>query len=170
MPIPQNKDELLEAIRKDYNKLKADLGNIPLQRAKEISMEGHAKDSLMSPYDLVAYLVGWAELVLLWEKKFSLGQEVVFPCKEYKWNELGLLAQKFYKDYPDYNFTQLLELLDQKVNEIVLLIEQSTDQELYDSTWYKEYTMGRMIQLNTSSPYKNARSRIRAWLKKEKNS
>ena len=121
----------------------------------------------MSPYDLVAYLVGWADLVLLWEKQYSDGKEIIFPCVGYKWNELGLLAQKFYTDYPDHDFTSLLELLDQKVNEIIQLIGRSTNQDLYASQWYKEYTMGRMIQLNTSSPYKNARKRIRAWKRKE---
>ncbi len=165
MPIPQNKDELLEAIRTDYAKLKGDLQRVPVKLAIDKSMPGHAKDSMMSAYDLVAYLVGWAELVLKWNHKISKGETVIFPDDDFKWTELGLLAQKFYLDYPKYDFGSLQILLDQKVNEILALIESKSNYALYESTWYKEYSMGRMIQLNTSSPYKNARKRVRAWLK-----
>lgn len=41
----------------------------------------------------------------------------------------------------------------------------STATELYGANWYEKYTAGRMIQFNTASPYKNARSGIRAWLR-----
>ncbi|MFD0387572.1 ClbS/DfsB family four-helix bundle protein [Tistrella bauzanensis] len=30
--------------------------------------------------------------------------------------------------------------------------------------WYKTRTLGRMIQLNTASPYRNARGRLRRWM------
>lgn len=33
----------------------------------------------------------------------------------------------------------------------------------FDRAWYQKWTMGRMIQLNTSSPYDNARKRLRKW-------
>jgi hypothetical protein len=66
MGIPQNKQELLEAIQTTHARLWADLCTIPDARAHEATMEGHAKDTLMSPADLVAYLVGWSLLVLKW--------------------------------------------------------------------------------------------------------
>jgi len=31
--------------------------------------------------------------------------------------------------------------------------------------WYDKWTFGKMIQLNTSSPFKNAKDRIRKWKK-----
>ena len=33
------------------------------------------------------------------------------------------------------------------------------------NTWYDKWTSGKMIQLNTSSPFKNAKDRIRKWKK-----
>ncbi|WP_243233589.1 ClbS/DfsB family four-helix bundle protein [Microbacterium sp. CIAB417] len=48
---------------------------------------------------------------------------------------------------------------------IVELVERHTDEELYGAGWYGKWTMGRMISLNTSSPYANARTRIRGWLR-----
>jgi len=161
MPIPKNKSELLDAIKTDYAKLRADFEKLPLDIVDDRTMLGHAKDTLMSPKDLAAYLVGWAELVLLWNKQSEDGVEIIFPCEGYKWNELGLLAQQFYNDYQKYEFTILLSLLDQRVAEIIELVELTNDDVLYGRLWYKKYTMGRMIQLNTSSPFKNARKRVR---------
>lgn len=168
MPIPQNKEELLAAMRTTHGKLQQDLAHIPIALSLQESMAGHAKDSTMSPFQLIAYLVGWAEVVLEWNLLFESGEEVHFPTEGYKWNELGALAQKFYHDYPQHNFTSISLLLDQRVEEITELIKKKSNEELYKTLWYKNYTMGRMIQLNTSSPYKNARSRIRKWLKENR--
>jgi len=163
--IPQNKEDLLHAINHDYAKLSKDFEKVPLEKAMNKNMPGHTKDTVMSPYDLVAYLVGWADLVLHWNEQFERGVKIIFPCKGFKWTELGQLAQKFYTDYPDYDFDALKNLLDLRVKSIINLIERTDNRVLYKTTWYKDYTMGRMIQLNTSSPYKNARKRIRIWLK-----
>jgi hypothetical protein len=61
--------------------------------------------------------------------------------------------------------TVLLEKLDQTVKDILLIIDKKTNNELYEVTWYDKWTRGRMIQFNTSSPYNNARGRIRKWRK-----
>ena len=42
---------------------------------------------------------------------------------------------------------------------------RETDASLYGEAWYGKYPLGRMIQLNTSSPYANARARLRKWKK-----
>ncbi|MFK7905380.1 MAG: ClbS/DfsB family four-helix bundle protein [Chitinophagales bacterium] len=163
MPIPKNKKELLSAIDLTYSKLQKDLETIPLEASIRVELEGHAKVTQMSICNLVAYLIGWGELVLKWQEKKSRGEEVVFPETGYKWNELGRLAQKFYVDYEDLDYLALLTKLDKVVNRIVLLIEGLDNAELYEKPWYDKWTMGRMIQLNTSSPYKNARTRVRKW-------
>ncbi len=163
MPIPKNKSELLAAINSTYGKLKKDIEDIPIEYTTIVELEGHAKGTKMSVNNLLAYLIGWGELVLKWNSKKEKGEEVVFPEVGYKWNELGLLAQKFYKDYEADDFKSLQQKLDQTVQKILVLIEKVEEQDLYEEPWYGKYPMGRMIQLNTSSPYKNARSRIRKW-------
>jgi hypothetical protein len=45
------------------------------------------------------------------------------------------------------------------------LIESKTNEELYEIAWYDKWTFGKMIQLNTSSPFQNAKDRIRKWKK-----
>ncbi|UMY64824.1 MULTISPECIES: ClbS/DfsB family four-helix bundle protein [unclassified Flavobacterium] len=168
MPIPTNKDELRKAVLDDYRKLKVELSGIPGEVADRKELEGHAKDTMMSIHDLVAYLVGWGQLVLKWEERKNQGLEVDFPETGFKWNELGRLAQKFYADYEKDDFETLLTKLDTTTADILALIASRTDDALYGTAWYERYPLGRMIQLNTSSPFKNATGRIRKWKKRLK--
>lgn len=165
MAIPKDKDELRKAIIDNYKKLTTELANIPIDLTEKKELDGHLKNTLMSINNLVAYLVGWGQLVLKWNDKKSKGIEVDFPETGFKWNELGLLAQNFYKDYEKDDFKALIEKLDKTTNEILKLIEHKTNKELYETAWYDKWTFGKMIQLNTSSPFKNAKDRIRKWKK-----
>lgn len=165
MAVPQTKAELLEAIAVTYDRLADDLETVPEQLVAEASLEGHAKGKLISIRDLVSYLIGWNELVLKWHARKRTGEAVDFPETGFKWNELGLLAQKFYGDYAALSFPELLQQLARAKTEILELVESYNEAELYGAPWYEKYTMGRMIQLNTASPYANARRRLRMWKK-----
>lgn len=165
MAVPANKQELLAAIETSYARLALDLISVSPEQAGLRTMEGHAKGTLMSVHDLVAYLVGWNELVLKWCERRDQGLAVDFPETGFKWNELGKLAAKFYRDYEDVPFSELLVRFETAKNALVALITERTDAELYGVQWYEKYTLGRMIQFNTSSPYANARGRLRKWLK-----
>lgn len=165
MAVPADKDELLNAITDNYKKLTLELSTIPSDLTEEKELEGHAKGTLMSINNLVAYLLGWGQLVLKWNDKKSKGLHVDFPETGFKWNQLGELAQKFYKDYEKDDFKTLRTKLDKTTNEIIKLIEVKTNKELYETPWYDKWTLGKMIQFNTSSPFKNAKDRIRKWKK-----
>lgn len=167
MPVPANKEELLKAIETNYSKLKKELETISVEETAVKELDGHAKGTLMSIDNLLAYLVGWGELVLKWNKNRSENKPVDFPETGYKWNELGKLAQKFYADYQNDDFNTLIQKLDDTVKKITSLIESKNNDELYGVGWFEKWTLGRMIQFNTASPYNNARGRIRKW-KKEK--
>ena len=163
MAVPQDKQELLDAIRVTYEKLAADLASVPSDRAHEATLEGHARGTTMSVADLVAYLVGGNLLVLKWCEAKAAGRAVDFPETGYRWNELGRLAQKFYADHAGQPYPALLQQFAAVQARIVAWVAQASDAALYGSPWYEKYTQGRMIQLNTSSPYANARGRLRKW-------
>lgn len=165
MAIPQDKDELLAAIDTEFAKLARLLEEVPPALIHQRTMEGHAKGTQMSPFDLVAYLTGWNELVLKWLERDAAGQPVDFPETGFKWNELGRLAGKFYGDYADIPYPQLVERLHAAKSRIVATIGRHDDAALYGRPWHEKWPMGRMIQFNTSSPYANARGRLRKWLK-----
>lgn len=163
--IPASKDALLDAINTNFAKLMADLGRVPAAQARHPALAGHAAGSLISPADLVAYLIGWNRLVLKWLSRDDCGQAVDFPETAYRWNQLGALAQKFYKDYQDIAWPELLSELTAAKADLVQTIKTRSNEELYGQPWYGKWTKGRMIQLNSASPYANARQRIRKYLR-----
>ncbi|TBU97827.1 hypothetical protein DNJ95_03895 [Stutzerimonas kirkiae] len=165
MAVPQSKEQLLDAIRGTYWKLMADLASVPAQRAHEATLEGHARGTQISVADLLAYLIGWNLLVLKWCDARAHGLPVDFPETGYKWNQLGRLAQKFYADHAGVDYPELLRRFAEVHARILALVERETDITLYGAPWYEQYTQGRMIQFNTSSPYANARARLRKWKK-----
>lgn len=167
MTVPATKAELAEAIRANYLKLRIDLDSVPEALSREPTLEGHAKGTEMSVHDLVAYLVGWGELVLKWHAGKSVGEPVDFPDTGYKWNELGRLAGKFYDDYAELPYPVLLDRLAGVTDRILAVIDAMDDDDLYGKPWYDTYTLGRMIQFNTASPFDNARKRLRRWKKQK---
>ncbi|MFC9964512.1 ClbS/DfsB family four-helix bundle protein [Nocardia ignorata] len=165
MAVPKSKAALLDAIVDCYQKLTLDLGRVAPQRARELSLPGHAAGTILSPADLVAYLIGWNELVLSWFELRARGIEPSFPTPGFTWTQLGELAQKFYRDHAAESWIDLLARFAAAEEQVVALVGSMSDDELYGAPFYGKYTAGRMIQFNTSSPYTNARKRIRAWLR-----
>lgn len=163
--VPANRDELLGAIETNFDRLITELRGVPLSLVAECSLEGHVKGTQMSVSDLVSYLVGWNELVLKWLERDASGEPVDFPETGFKWNELGRLARKFYSDYQGIPYSRMLERLEAAKARIVTIIISRSNDDLYHRPWYGKWTMGRMIQFNTSSPYDNARKRLRKWKK-----
>lgn len=64
MSVPKNKQELQKAVSENYSKLSGELSEIPVKMTAIPELDGHSKGTLMSINNLVAYLIGWGELVL----------------------------------------------------------------------------------------------------------
>lgn len=166
MAIPASRAELIDAIETTFASLADDLARVPEDRARDIEMPGHVAGSLMSAADLVAYLIGWNRQVLTWHARRDAGLPDEFPASGVAWNELGALAQRYYAEASGKSWKSLLRELGNVHTEILALVRRKSDDELYGAPWYGKWTMGRMVSLNTASPYTNARRRIRAWLRK----
>ena len=165
MAVPADKAALLAAIDSEYRKLCTELAGIASADSQRCELPGHAAGTQISVCNLLAYLVGWGELVLKWHARKQAGLAVDFPETGYRWNQLGPLAQKFYADYATADFDSLQAQLADVVGRIRQLIASYDDAALYGQPWYDKWPLGRMIQFNTSSPYSNARKRLRQWKK-----
>lgn len=165
MTVPTSQAELRDAIATEFARLDADLDRVPPASARESVLAGHVKGTTMSPADLVAYLVGWNEQVLIWQERRAAGLPDEFPAAGHSWGDLGSLAQQFYREHEDESWEHLRTRLTAAKDRILALVDTTSDAELCGSPWYRTWTMGRMISLNTSSPYRNARARIRRWLR-----
>ena len=60
--IPQNKEELIVAIEKNYKNIRCDYHNVSESLVKKIGVEGNQKGSLITIQDTLAYLVCWGPL------------------------------------------------------------------------------------------------------------
>lgn len=163
--IPSNKTELLAAIEKSFKKTYQLLVIIPPELAYEETLMGCTNQTPISVHNLLAYLVGWNELVLKWLKLSEQNQPIDLPETGFTWKQLDLLAQKFYVDYQLIPYSELLTHFLQVKEQLVQQIIALNNKQLYEVTWHHKYTMGRIIQLNTSSHYKNAYNRLKSWLK-----
>ena len=161
MAVPAHKDDLRAAIERSFEALMSELRAVSGSYVRRASLDCHAKGSLMSTSDLVAYLIGWNALVLKWLDYSEVGRAIEFPETGYKWNQLGQLAQKFYADYADLDYPSLLSALDAAKIRIVDQVNIRSNAQLYGQLRYCKHTMRRMIQLNTAAPYKNATVRLR---------
>ena len=61
-----------------------------------------------SPVQMIAYQLGWMNLILLWEEKNKNDETVITPSENYKWNNLGRLYKSFYKKYENYSIKKLI--------------------------------------------------------------
>jgi len=155
----------MAAIGTTFAQLEADLDRVPRTLVRAQTLPGHVKNTMMSPAELVSYLIGWNEEVLTWHERRAAGLPDELPAAGIKWNQLGLLAQRYYDAYRDEQWEELRAHLESAKDSLLALIESHTDAELYGNQWYGKWTMGRMISLNSSSPYVNARGRLRVWLR-----
>lgn len=166
MKTYENKEELILAIKESCKKYIAEFSTIS-DNQKNVHCEGVDK----SPYENLAYQLGWVHLLLEWEKKEKNGEKVYTPTKEFKWNNLGGLYQSFYKEYNSFTLEQEISLLNEKVNQICIWIDSLTEKELFEpdqrawATTKARWPLYKWIHINTVAPFTNFRTQIRKWKK-----
>lgn len=166
--IATNKGELIKSIYSSYKKVRKEFEEINKDTVLEKTLEWHIKGKNMSIHNLLSYLVGWWELMIKRDEVFINEKRIPdLPDTWYHMNDWWGLAEKFYNDYEDYKFENLLEKFDKVVSNIIEMLENKNNEEIYGINWYvtkssnKWYTFWRLVSLNTSSPYNNAYWRIK---------
>ncbi|MCY4290707.1 MAG: ClbS/DfsB family four-helix bundle protein [Roseovarius sp.] len=79
MPIPASREELLDAIETNFERLAGYVGTVPAQKTGDATLERHSKGMEMSVRNLASYLLGWNNPVPKWIKKDAKGESVDFP-------------------------------------------------------------------------------------------
>lgn len=135
------------------------------------------KDKLMdevdrTPAQMIAYQLGWMNLILDWENQEKKGQNVITPAPNYKWNNLGGLYEDFYNQYDGYSLKELCTNFVKTEEKIIELINTYTDIELFEqggrkwsSSTPSNWAIWKWIHINTVAPFKSFRTKIRKWKK-----
>ncbi len=92
------------------------------------------------------------------------------PAANFKWNQLGALAQSFYHRYAKYDLAELRKEFEILVDNLIQWILELPDEVLFQPQvrdWTGEkWAMVKWIQINTVAPYQTARKKVRAWKRK----
>lgn len=135
---------------------------------KDLLIEGVDR----SPAQMIAYNLGWMNLVLNWEEQESRGVKVVTPTENYKWNNLSGLYQDFYKQYENYSLEELIDNFIDTKSKIIHLVNKYSDIELFEqnqrlwaSSTPSNWPIWKWVHINTVAPFKTFRSKIRKWKK-----
>ncbi len=138
----------------------------------DLDKDVFVKEVDRTPAQMIAYQLGWINLILSWEQDNKDGKHVITPTENYKWNNLGGLYQRFYDKYAACSLETLIDLFQQDVYKIVQLVESYSDQELFEpggrqwaTSTPANWPIWKWIHINTVAPFKSFRTKIRKWKK-----
>ncbi|WCF06879.1 ClbS/DfsB family four-helix bundle protein [Paenibacillus thiaminolyticus] len=126
-----------------------------------------------TPAEIIAYQLGWLNLVMGWDKDELAGKPVIMPAPDYKWNQLGGLYQSFYAAYADLSLTELRRLFRDTERQWLDWIDTLSEEELFVQSvrvWTGDkpnWPMARWIHINSVAPFKTFRAKIRKWKKNQ---
>lgn len=162
-----NKLELIDTIKSN-----ADLFIRECSDLKDEFMDTTYEEIEYSPYQMLAFCIGWMDLVLSWEEEELKGIQKTPLATKWKWNDLDWLYQSFYDRYNNNSLKEIIDNFNQRINSIIQLINNLSDEDLFiegrrgwAKTNGKEFSVCRLIHLNTVSNFKNFRGKIRKWKK-----
>ena len=166
MPEYKSKEALLTAVQIAYLSFDMEFDDVPEEKIY-IRIIGVDK----TPHEMIAYQLGWLNLILKWEKDELAGKKVITPTPDYKWNQLGQLYQDFYNAYSRNSLKELRALLKGSIEEWCNWISQLSDEELFKPNmrlWTvtsANWPLWKWLHINSVAPFKSFRTKIRKWKK-----
>ncbi len=161
-----SKEALKEAVHSAYLLLDGEFDGINSDQ-KDLRVPEVDK----TPAEIIAYQLGWLNLVMSWDRDEKEGKSVVMPAPGYKWNQLGALYQSFYDAYAHCSLDELRNLLREAVHRWLAWIDTLSDEELFTQGIVKwtgdspNWPMVRWIHINSAAPFKTFRAKLRKWKK-----
>ncbi|NLX76066.1 MAG: ClbS/DfsB family four-helix bundle protein [Clostridiaceae bacterium] len=125
-----------------------------------------------TPAQMIAYQLGWLNLIMKWDRDEAEGKQVITPCEDYRWNNLGGLYQSFYDRYSTYSLAELQQLFTDNVAAFVRWLDGFTEEDVFTPGSRKwaastpsNWPVWKWVHINTVAPFKSFRSKIRKWKK-----
>lgn len=163
---------LSSQIAKAYQAFEQVVLQVPSSQVRLQEIDGTG--GKVSVVDLIAYQIGWAQLLLGWYKAGLKGLMPQMPGDGFTtWDYTGL-ARSFYARYGKRSPEELLQLLRQSVIEIIECVEREDAAGRLQATgiwdWCtlpsgKQWPLAKWVQVNTVAPYKRATMLIKQYLK-----
>lgn len=161
------KKELIFEIEKTANLFIQEFNDI-----KEAQKDVMVEEIDRPPVQMIAYQLGWLNLLMNWDRDELTGKEVTTPALGYKWNELGGLYQSFYTQYENYSLSELKNEYIETVAKFVEWVDSFTEKEIFEqdvrkwaSSTPSKWPIWKWAHINSVAPFKSFRTKIRKWKK-----
>lgn len=161
------KKELIFEIEKTANLFIQEFNDI-----KEAQKDVMVEEIDRTPVQMIAYQLGWLNLLMNWDRDELTGKEVTTPALGYKWNELGDLYQSFYTQYENYSLSELKNEYIETVAKFVEWVDSFTEKEIFEqdvrkwaSSTPSKWPIWKWAHINSVAPFKSFRTKIRKWEK-----
>ena len=135
---------------------------------KDLRME----EAERTPFENLAYQLGWMALIQKWEQDEKDGKTVEMPAPGIKWNQMGPLHEQFYADYQGMSLDEMTAMFNTAVDTTCEWIKSVDDDALFKSGGRKwaqstasNWPVWKWVHINTVAPFKSFRSKVRKWKK-----
>lgn len=162
-----SKDALIAEIKKT--------SSLFIKEFEDISEEDRnlrLEEGERTPYENLAYQLGWMALIQEWDREEAEGKAVEMPAPGIKWNQMGPLHERFYADYRDYSMTALADMFKESVDKTCDWIDGFDEDALFKPGGRKwaqatasNWPVWKWVHINTVAPFKSFRTKVRKWKK-----
>jgi len=153
MPRPKTKDELLDLSQRNFTKLNDLIESFsPDEQAAEFP-KGTMNRNIR---DVLAHLHHWHLMMLDWYVVGMKGDKPEMPAKGYTWKTTPELNRAIWEKYKSAELKIVQEDVDKSYHRLQQLIEQHSNEELFEKKRYKwtgSTSLGSYLISATSSHY-----------------
>lgn len=153
MAKPKSKDELLEACRVNFKRLNDLVDSFSKEEQIAEFPQGTMNRNIR---DVLAHLHHWHLMLLKWYAVGMAGEKPKMPTEDFSWKETPDLNRKIWEMYQTVELEEVRILLEKSYAELQKIINQHTNDELFEKSRYKwtgTTSLGAYIISNTSSHY-----------------
>lgn len=125
-----------------------------------------------TPLQMIAYQLGWLNLIINWDQDEAEGKKVITPAKGYEWSNLVGLYQSFYDQYEKCSLAELQQLFKDKVKDFTAWLNGLSDDQIFTAgsrQWASsapfDWPVWKWVHINIITPFKSFRGAIREWKK-----
>ena len=153
MPRPKTKEQLLDLSEKHYQKLITYVASFPDAEQQAEFPEGTMNRNIR---DVLAHLHHWHLMMLEWYRIGMGGEKPDMPAKGFTWKDTQALNRKIWEQYRSVELGKVQQLLEESHVRIRKLMEQHSDEELFEKRRYKwtgSTSLGAYLISASSSHY-----------------
>ncbi|MFK7775267.1 MAG: ClbS/DfsB family four-helix bundle protein [Saprospiraceae bacterium] len=153
MARPKSKSDLLELSQSNFQKLY----DFIEQKSREEQLKEFPKGTLnRNIRDVLVHLHHWHLMMLDWYKVGMSGKKPEMPAKGYTWKNTPELNKWIWGKYQDLELKKAKSLLKKSYQDFQKIIEQHSDQELFEKKkyhWTGSTSLAAYLISATSSHY-----------------